>query len=113
MAGWGPDARFVISASERTEGEDRTQLLHVFRQAAMMWENAIGRKIFSIMDTAVDCSQQSATDTCYTIVVDFGEWNVKNGYTSPTVKPNRYDNSWITDFLARSISSVVARLSVI
>ena len=26
----------------------------------------------------------------YTIVVDFGEWNVKNGYTSPAVKPNRW-----------------------
>ena len=29
-------------------------------------------------------------DVTYTIVVDFGEWNVKNGYTAPAVKPNRW-----------------------
>jgi len=104
MAGWGPHAQFAISPSERTEGEDRTQLLHVFRQAAVMWANTIGRPIFSIKDAAVDCSQQSATNAFYTIVVDFGEWNVKNGYTSPAVKPNRYCTSWIIEILSGQIN---------
>jgi hypothetical protein len=31
----------------------------------------------------------AARGAIYTIVVDFGEWNVKNGYTAPAVKPNR------------------------
>jgi hypothetical protein len=63
----------------------------------------IGRQVFQVLDleqappkptaaaaSSSSSSSSSASSASYTIRVDFGEWNVKNGYTSPAVKPNRY-----------------------
>lgn len=53
-------------------------------------------------------------DVTYTIVVDFGEWNVKNGYTAPAVKPNRWPlrRSAAAIFLRKRSEDEVAPRSV-
>ena len=118
MAGWGPGAELRIEPSQRTQGEDRRVLLDVFREAAGVWARLVGRPLFSVaccdvpLRTAVSGASEAETapaggetaggdggsrhggvrsaDNQHTIVVDFGEWNSKNGYTAPAVKPNRW-----------------------
>lgn len=50
MAGWGPDSSFFISPSQRTQGDDRRQLIAVFREAAAAWARVLGRDIFHVID---------------------------------------------------------------
>ena len=41
MAGWGPETRLLIAPSERTQGEDRRQLLAVFHQVSLGPHNQV------------------------------------------------------------------------
>lgn len=89
-------------------------LLRVFARATKIWEHAIGRPLFRV------CASEEAPDhpedsrITYTIEVDFGEWNAKNGYTAPSVRPNRWPlrRSGAKIFLRKRSAAEVAPRSV-
>jgi len=97
MEGWGTDSTFYVCPSERTYSvpEDSERLVSVFQRAADIWEENCGRKLFSVghntnVRNSPGQTREEMSQHTYSIEVDFGEWNVKNGYTSPSVKPNRW-----------------------
>jgi len=91
MAGWGPEFNFTLCPVASASEADTEFLLKVFHQAAEIWESNVGRRIFWVARNKSEASEASGSrEKHYLIEVNFGEWNTKNGYTAPSVRPNSW-----------------------